>query len=243
MKKETYHWFSSNLNKEMNLISYGYYGYALLMFPTAESDYLEYENSQTIDCIGNFINSGTLKAYSINSITGESWLNKDIAVVQKAILQQQYNKYIEEEVVPFINQHCGGSIPIIACGASIGAYLAVNAFFRRPDLFAGVIGLSGVYDLKEFTGGYFDDNCYFNSPVDFVSNLTDADILSELRNKNIVIASGQGENEDPEASKDFSVILHSKGINHWLDLWGHDMPHDWPTWQKMLPYFLENINV
>lgn len=243
MNRETHHWFSASLNKEMSLICYGYYGYALLMFPTAESDYLEYEASRTIDCIGNFINNGTMKAYSVNSLTGDSWLNKSIPIEKRALLQQQYNKYIEEEVVPFINAHCGGGVPIVACGASMGAYLAVNAFFRRPDLYAGVIGLSGIYDLKEFTGDYFDANCYFNSPVDFVANLSDPKIINELHNKNIVIAAGQGENEDPEFSKAFSNVLRDKGVNHWLDLWGHDMSHDWTTWQKMLPYFLENINI
>lgn len=243
MKRQIHRWYSPNLNREMHIISYGYYGYALLLFPASESDYLGYEDSQTLDSISNFINSGTLKAFSINSIILESWMNKNISVEEKAMLQQNYNKYIEEEVVPFINKDCGDSVPIIACGVSVGAYLAVNAFFRRPELFAGVIGMSGNYDLKLYTDGFFDDNCYFNSPVDFLPNLKDEKILSELHNKNIIIASGQGENENPASSKILSDILHSKNINHWLDFWGFDMHHDWPTWQKMLPYFLDNINV
>jgi esterase/lipase superfamily enzyme len=23
-----------------------------------------------------------------------------------------------------------------------------------------------------------------------------------------------------------------------LDIWGYDMPHDWPTWRAMLPHYL-----
>ncbi len=243
MKRVTHNWFSSSLNKEMNLICYGYFGYALLLFPALETDYMEYENSQTIDSIGNFINNGTLKAYTIDSIIGESWLNKSNSAEVKAMLQQNYNKYIDEEVVPFIHRDCGGNVPIIACGASTGGFLAVNAFFRSPELFAGVIGMSGNYDLKMYTDGYFDDNCYFNSPIDFLSNLNDENIIDELNTKNIIIACGQGENEDPHSSKLLSDILRSKNINHWLDIWGLDMHHNWPTWQKMLPYFLENVNV
>src|SRR5690606_20936639 len=128
-------------------------------------------------------------------------------------------------------------------GASLGAFHAANTFFRNPEIFEGVIAMSGVYDLKAYANGYYDDNVYFNSPVDYLKNLTDENIINSLRNKNIIIASGQGAYEDPFASKALSDILHSKEIPHWLDLWGTDIDHDWPTWRKMLPYFLDNLNI
>jgi esterase/lipase superfamily enzyme len=102
--------------------------------------------------------------------------------------------------------------------------------------------MSGSYDLKTYTNGYYDDNCYFNSPVDYLPQWNDEKILNILRNKSIIIACGQGPYEDPEASRRLSQILGSKGIEHWLDLWGFDMRHDWPTWRQMLPYFLGNMN-
>lgn len=243
MQREIHKWLSHNLNKEMEIAVYGYYGYALLLFPTNSSDYLEYERFQLIDSIEHFINSGTLKAFTINSINSESWLNKDVSAADKALLQQQYNKYVEEEVVGFINKHCNGKVPILASGASLGAFQAANAFFRKPELYAGLIAISGTYELRQFTGDYFDDNCYYNSPVDFLSNLTDEKIIDKMHNKSIILASGQGPYENPEDAKNLSSILHSKGIIHWLDLWGHDIAHDWPTWRKMLPYYLDNINI
>jgi esterase/lipase superfamily enzyme len=227
----------------MEIVVYGHYGYALLMFPTAAADYLEYERFNLIDTITDFINKGEVKAFSINSINNESWLNRNMHPEHKAIRHQQYNKYVEEEVVPFIINHCRGYVPIINTGASLGALHAANMFFRRPDLFAGVIAMSGSYNLKDYTKGYYDTNCYFNSPVDYLTNLTDENVLSNLRNRSIIIASGQGDYENPDASKNLSNILNSKGIKHWLDLWGYDMPHDWPTWRKMLPHFLSHINV
>ena len=102
--------------------------------------------------------------------------------------------------------------------------------------------MSGNYDLKTYTNGYYDDNCYFNSPVDYLPRWNDENILNMLRHKSIIIASGQGSYEDPDASRKLSDILNAKGIQHWLDLWGHDVPHDWPTWRDMLPYFLGSIN-
>jgi DNA repair exonuclease SbcCD ATPase subunit len=53
-----------------------------------------------------------------------------------------------------------------------------------------------------------------------------------------VIATGQGSFEAPDRSREFSGLLHSKGIPHWLDVWGHDVNHDWVWWRKMLPYYL-----
>lgn len=243
MQREIHKWNSDYLHKEMEIAVYGHYGYALLMFPTAGSDFLEYERFQLIDSIAGFIDGGALKVFSINSINNESWLNNEIRPTEKAARQEDYNKYIVEEVIPFINKHCNGEVPIITSGASLGAFHAANTFFRRPDLFAGMIAMSGIYDLKYYTAGYFDETCYFNSPVDYLPGLTDESVLAKIRFKNIIIACGQGAYEDPAASKKLSDILHSKNIPHWFDLWGEDMTHDWPTWQKMLPYFLDNINI
>jgi esterase/lipase superfamily enzyme len=133
-------------------------------------------------------------------------------------------------------------VPIITTGASLGAFHAANSFFRRPDIFSGTIAMSGSYDLKSYTKGYYDDNVYFNSPVDYLPNWNDEYMLNHARKGKIIIATGQGSYEDPQASINLSNILNSKGIRHWLDLWGYDMPHDWPTWRKMLPYFLNHIN-
>jgi esterase/lipase superfamily enzyme len=226
----------------MEIVVYGHYGFGLLMFPTAAADFLEYERFNLIDSIAGIINDGRIKVFSINSINNESWLNRNMHPGHKSWRHQQYNEYVVNEVVPFIHTHCKGLVPIVTTGASFGALHAANNFFRRPDIFAGTIALSGTYDLKDYTKGYYDDTCYFNSPADYIKNLNDDTILTQLRNnKKIIIASGQGAYEDPGASKYFSDILNGKGIPHWFDLWGGDMSHDWPTWRQMYPYFLPKI--
>ncbi|MGH2575968.1 MAG: esterase family protein [Ignavibacteria bacterium] len=233
-------WYSSYLNKDMEIAIYGDRGMALLMFPTAAADFLEYERFNLIDAIRPIIESGKFKAVSINSINNESWLNENMHPKYKALRHQQFNEYVVNEVVPFIYNNCNGEVPIITTGASLGALHAANTFFRRPDIFHGTIAMSGSYDLRDYSKGYYDDNVYFNSPVDYLSNLSDENILSALRNrKHIYIVTGQGNYENPGASKNLSNILNAKNIPHELDLWGYDIPHDWPSWCKMLPYFLE----
>ena len=242
MSKEIHRWYSPNLNKEMEIVVYGHYGFALLMFPTAAADFLEYERFKLIDSIGGFLGEGKIKAYSINSINMESWLNNNMHPADKALRHQQYNRYVVEEVVPFIHNHSKGLVPIITTGASLGALHAANNFFRRPDIFSGTIAMSGSYDLKTYSKGYYDDNVYFNSPVDYLPHWEDNEMLEKMRKGKIIIASGQGDYEDPNASRRLSDILHSKGVNHWLDLWGYDIKHEWSTWLQMLPYFLSKFS-
>ena len=239
MHREIHSWHSPRLDRQMEIAVYGHYGFALLMFPTAAADYLEYERFYLIDAIKPHIEAGKLKAFSINSINSESWLNEHVPPPYRALRHQQYNQYIVDEVVPFIRTRTSNETPIITTGASLGALHAANTLFRRPDLFDGVIAMSGSYDIKAYADGYFDDNCYFNSPVDYLPNLTDESVLGRLRAKNhVYILSGQGSYEAPERSIQLGQILSAQGIPHHVDLWGHDMPHDWPTWRAMLPHVL-----
>ena len=53
---------------DMPLVAYGHAGYPLLMFPTAAADYLEYERFYLVDAIKDFIESGLIRAYSVNSV-------------------------------------------------------------------------------------------------------------------------------------------------------------------------------
>jgi esterase/lipase superfamily enzyme len=238
MIKEIHHWYSPALDKEMPIAVYGHYGDALLMIPTAAADYLEYERFQLIEALRPLIDAGKIKIFSVNSINTESWMNKPMEGAHKAIRQNQFNEYIFNEVVPFIKTFTSNETPIISCGASFGAFHSMNLFLKRPDLFSGVIAMSGVYDLMEYTNGYYDEQVYFNSPSHYIPNLTDPTILEKIRKGRIVIATGSGNHEDPNANRRFSDVLNSKSIPHRLEIWAADVHHDWPTWRKMLPYFL-----
>lgn len=241
MNREIHQWYSPRLNKNMEIAVYGHYGFALLLLPTAAADYLEYERFQLISVLEPLINAGKIKVFSINSINSEAWLNNRMHPRHKAIRHQQFNGYVEEEVIPFIRTHTSPNTPIITSGASLGALHAANLYFRRPDLLAGTIAMSGVYDLTAYTKGYYDEDVYFNSPIHYLPNLEDTHYLPRLRNANhIHILTGSGDYEDPDASRSLSSILSSRGIPHELDVWGWDMRHDWPTWRAMLPYYIES---
>lgn len=225
----------------MEIVIYGHYGTALLMLPTAAADYLEYERFHLIDSIKDAVNSGKFKVFSINSINSESWLNSKMNPRHKAIRHQQFNAYVYNEVLPFIRTHTSETTPIYTSGASFGALHAANLFFKRPSEIRGCIAMSGVYDLTDYTKGYWDEDVYFNSPMHYLQNLNDEHLLNSIRSSgHIHILTGSGSYEDPNASRAFANLLTAKGIPHDLDVWGTDISHDWPTWRKMLPYVLNS---
>ena len=241
MERRTDAWFSSNLQMEMPIVAYGHAGYPLLMFPTAAADFLEYERFHLIDSIRHHIEAGRVRAYSINSVNRYSLMNDKAPPRLKGELLVRYDRYVTEEVLPLIRHETGGQNPVTT-GASLGAYLSANAYFKHPDLLRGVIAMSGSYDVRSWFDGYYDDNVYFNNPVQYLPNLNDNHFLPTLQRADaIVILSGQGAYEAPERSRQLSGILNSKGIPHTLDIWGHDVDHDWPWWRKMLPYWLDKL--
>ncbi len=239
MERQLSSWYSPALNKEMPVATYGHYGFALLLIPTAAADYLEYERFGLIESLRPFIDAGKVKVFSINSINTESWMNNEMEPRYKAIRHNQWNDYVYREVVPFIHTQSSQETPIIVSGASFGALHSANLFFKRPDIINGCIAMSGVYELTEYTRGYFDDDVYFNSPMHYMPNLTDHTILEQIRqSRHIHLLSGSGDYEDPESARRFAGILYGKGIHYELDIWGNEWRHDWPTWKAMLPHYL-----
>ena len=239
MQKHLFGWHSPALNEDMPIVTYGHYGISLLLVPTAAADYLEYERFQLIDALAPAIESGKVKVFSINSINLQSWMNKQMEGAHKAIRQNQWNQYVFEEVIPFIKNSTSQDTQIIVCGASFGALHSMNLFLKRPDLINGVIAMSGVYNLMEYTDGYYDEQVYYNSPAHYMPNMTDGWYLEHIRRSNhIHIFSGQGAYEAPNAAREFASVLYDKNINYELDIWGSEWPHDWATWRKVLPEYL-----
>ena len=241
MERRTTSWHSPSLGMEMPLVAYGHAGYPLLMFPTAAADFLEYERFHLIDSIRHHIESGRLRAYSVNSVNRYSLMNEQAPPPWKGELLKRYDRYITDEVLPLIRNETGGQAPLTT-GASLGAYLAANAYLKHPDVLRGTVAMSGSYDVRSWFDGYHDDNVYFNNPVEYLPNLNDGYFLPRLQAADaIVILTGQGDYEAPERSRQLSGILHSKGIPHTLDVWGPDVNHDWPWWRKMLPHWLDRL--
>ena len=246
MRTEYHKMYSPALGHDMELKIYGYYGKPVIVFPAQSGRFFDFENFGMVQAIADHIESGRVKLFCVDSIDAQTWANVEVHPADRARRHQDYDRYIKAEVAPFVRKHCGESErKFIATGASMGGYHAANFFFRHPDIFDTTIALSGVYRLNRFVGDYMDENVYYNSPISYLPGLEDPWYLDQYRQSNIIICCGQGAWEDDMIADTHTIkqILEVKEIPHWIDFWGYDVNHDWPWWQKMLPYFLDNLNL
>jgi esterase/lipase superfamily enzyme len=55
------------------------------------------------------------------------------------------------------------------------------------------------------------------------------------------VGQGAWEDEMLADTRAMEAVLADKEIPAVVDYWGHDVNHDWPWWQTMLPYHLERL--
>jgi esterase/lipase superfamily enzyme len=224
------------------VLAYGHYGRPLLAFPSQEGPCWQYEERGMTAAIGDLIEGGRVKVYAVDSFDSASWHRGDLSLEQRAQQHSRYEDWILNQVAPFIHEDAGAEQGIIVTGVSFGAYHAANFALKRADLFPLAICHSGVYDVSVVGGGEQGDATYFNNPADYVSHLG-GDHLDWLRGRvSLLLVCGQGQWEDTtgalESTKRFAGQLAEKGIRHELDLWGYDVPHDWPSWRAQIAHHL-----
>lgn len=233
-------WHSDRLHGEVRLIRWGAVGTPVLIFPTAGGDAEEIERFQLVESLSGLLAAGRIKVYSIDSIGGRSLLEKRDPA-HTAWLFNVVGSIIREEIVPAIRADChDGAIESIAAGASIGAFNAVAALCRMPDLFRTAIGMSGTYDLSPQLGGAFPQDFYYSSPMHFLPGL-EGEQLDAIKRRFVVLATGSGDWEDPGETWAMAHVLGSKGIPNRVDLWSEHHHHDWATWREMLPLYLDDL--
>ena len=235
--------YSNHIGRDMFFREYGNTGKPVIVFPSSGGSFYEYEDFGMIEACRPFIDEGLIRIFTPDSLDKESWLNDSIHSFDKAVRHNQYDNYIAGELVPWIYQTTGWQGKLLATGCSLGAYHAVNFLFRHPDLFDTTIALSGIYDLRYFTGEDINYDVYINSPTDYLKNMEDPWYLNQYRQSQIIICCGQGawEEESIRDTQHLAGILRQKEIPAWIDIWGHDVNHDWDWWRIQIAYFLNKL--
>lgn len=236
--KNVFRWFSPHVEQEIQLVRWGHLGTPVMLFPTAGGDAEEVERFHLIGAIKPLIDAGRIKVYSTDSIAGKAWISKQHSAEFCSYLQNMFDALVYREIVPAIRHDCQSpDIEIIATGASIGAFNAVATVCRHPDAFKMAIAMSGTYDLSKYLEGRFIQDFYFASPLHFLPGL-DGRLLDLLRQRLILLPSGEGDYEDIGESWRMASVLGAKGIPNRVDNWGPEYQHNWVTWRAMLPKYL-----
>lgn len=234
MKEEHISFYSHHLNRNIEMLVFGHWGYPIVLFPTTLSRYYQAKDFGLLESVRPLIEAGKFKIYCIDSIDSDSWYAKHLHPSHRVLNYIQYDKFVSQELVPQIAASCNVE-KIGVAGCSFGGYHAVNFAFRHPDQVAYVLSMSGAFDVRSFMNGYYDDNVYFNNPVDYMQH------EEGWRFNHMKIALGTSEWDIClQDNLTMSRILNNKGISHWLDVRGWEK-HDWPLWNKMFPDYLSKM--
>ena len=143
------------------------------------------------------------------------------------------------EVVPAIRDSAGPQEVVVA-GASIGAFNALAMVAVIPSCSGGRC-MSSNFDIQPFIEGVHRRP---SSPrrIHFLPGL-DGPGLEALRQRFVYFASGSSAWENVGESWRAAEVLGTKEVPNRVDDWGPEYEHDWPTWWKMLPTYVEQALV
>jgi len=239
--KVTDRWHSPHLDRTVNLARWGDYGRPVLVFPTAGGDAEEIERFHVVDACAELISDGRAKIFSCDSLNGRAMLANEGDSLHLSWILRRFVEFVGHELVPAIRADCQtDDIEIIVAGSSIGAYNALAALCRYPDVFTNAICMSGTYDITKWLDNQVPREHYFASPLHFLPGLGEGEQLDKLRQRFVLFTHGTGRWEEPEQSWRAADVLGKKGIPNRVDAW-EDWDHDWPTWRKMAPRYLAEI--
>ncbi len=235
MLREYHKWQSDNLGREMELLVFGHGGARAIVFPTQSGRFYDWEDRGMIDSLSTHLENGWLQLFCVDSVDPESWDNGGVQPRQRASRHLQYQDFIMKEVLPF--SHSKNDNPfVIAAGASFGAYHSANIALRYPESFNRVVAMSGIYDIRPWTGGYDDDLVYQGNPIEYIRWMDSNDQLERLRKLDMIITIGR---DDPAFSEneEFSKSLWERGVWHAFRVWD-GYAHDWPYWHEMVLHYI-----
>ena len=228
------------------VIAYGHYGRPVLAFSSEGGPAWQLEERGMVDAIAELLEGGRCKLYCVQSYDMESWSNRDLELEERARRHGTFERWILGDVVPWIHGDCGGEAEIATLGCSLGAFHALNFALKHAERFPLALCLSGNYDPSAWHGwGERGQETYFNNPADYVQHL-EGGHLDWLRERlSILLVCGQGQWEDTTGALDstrrMAALLAEKGLRCEMDLWGYDVPHDWPSWRAQLAHHLPRL--
>jgi esterase/lipase superfamily enzyme len=242
MNREYHHWYSPHLARDMEFLVFGHAGAKVLVFPTRDGRFYEYEDLRIVASIKHKIDAGFLQLFCIDSVDHDSFYCFWKQPADRIRQHNQFEAYVINEIIPFMNAKNPNPC-IISHGCSLGGYHAANIAFRHPQYFKKLVAFSGRFDLtwevehfRNLFDGYYDQDIYFHTPTHFLPNLSCQTQLADLKQLDIILTIGK---QDPFLQNNhlLSRILHQQGVAHVLHEW-EGRAHKGRYWRQMAPLYL-----
>ncbi|MEM6453632.1 MAG: alpha/beta hydrolase-fold protein [Acidobacteriota bacterium] len=233
---------SPELERHVHVWCYGHWGAPVVAFPTAAGMAHEWERQGMVEALRPLIDGGRIKLYCPESNVAEAWTRRETDPRWRIQRHQRYEHFVLATLAPAIRRDCGGNmaLPLAVVGASLGGFYAANFALKAPETFTYALCLSGRYEMTHFTGGFNNLDVYFNNPLAYVANLSGESLARVQQNAHLTLVCGRGKWEEGcfEETHALADALTHKGISHYRDIWGTDVSHDWPWWQRQARYHL-----
>lgn len=235
MHRQYHRWHSPALNRPMEFLEFGHAGARIIAFPTSGGSFHEWEDRGLVDALREPLERGWFHLFTVSCVDRESWYARWKHPGGRVWRQEEYDRYIADELLPF-TQWKNPHPYVIATGASFGGYHALDFGLRHPDRVNRILAMSSLVDIRRFADGFHNETLYSHSPLEFIPGEHDHPRLETLRNQDIIMAVGRGDGL-VHSNRELSSKLWEKGIGNALREWD-GFAHDWPIWQRMLPMYI-----
>jgi esterase/lipase superfamily enzyme len=234
MKENHIKFHSKELSMDFDVLVFGEEGHPIVLFPTSMGRYFENRDFGLIESAKWFIEQGYVKIYCPDGIDRLSWYNKNVHPQNRVHNHICYDRMLANELIPEILKDCNVE-KVATAGCSFGGYHATNFAFKHPNMVDYVFNMSAAFDIKDQLDGYYNDDVYFNNPVDFIP-----DSWNE-HYRDLMVFLGSGEIDAClDANIKMANMLGAKGIKNYLDV-RKGAKHDWPVWKEMFPHYISFI--
>lgn len=219
-------------DKDFDVTVYGTSGRPVIVFPEGDSSCTSWENGGMVETLSDLIDGGTAQLFATDSADNESWYFRDADPAYRFESLKGFYAYVENVLVPFVAEHAESGEPPVLVGTGIGALNAAVEMLRKPELFGGLLALSGSYDVRFFVDGDLDSAWDEFSPVALAANLGDGQV-ARLNEVPIAFVSGQHASETGiETQRVLDTIFAEKGVEATFEYWGYDVDHSWYWWRE-----------
>ena len=226
----------------MELLVFGHAGARVVVFPTRDGRFWEYEALGMVAALAGKIEAGQIQLYCVDGLAAETFYCFWRDPANRLRRHMQFEDYILHEVLPLADA-TNPNPCTIAHGCSLGAFHAASLALRKPHRFQKLVAFSGRFDLTlkvecfdDLLGGYYDDAVYFHMPTHFLPGLRCDEQIGHMRRLDIVLTIGA---EDPflDNNRHLSRLLGDKGIRHDLHVWD-GRAHRGRSWRQMAPLYI-----
>jgi esterase/lipase superfamily enzyme len=235
-----FQFFSQVLQRNMDVLHFGDWGYPMVLFPTSRGRFYDLEDRGIISSLRAHLDRGYVQVFCVETLDWEVLL-APVCLAERRDRWLALERHWTDEFLPHLRDKAQNDF-VVAAGCSLGATHALNLSLRHPGAVRRCLAMGGPYDMVQIAsmyGGYdraeSQRALYFIDPMAYMANMDRATWFG--------LGGGALDIKLLSAHRDICLddhlrlarLMGQNGIPHHLEVWDGD--HDWPTWRAQIAAF------